>query len=307
MWRAATFAERKEAVDELVELVASMPDDTDRQALTWYSLASVSWEEGDVATTFERVTRARDLAARTGTPALVTQLGFMESAVLHALGELQRAEDLIEDAYDIYRRTRRWAAEPFRAGHRLLGLMEDDQLDEVIELAPMLLDSVYGPVFGECVAFAYHELGVPELAPAITPETPMLTDAWLFLGAATGAAHNRVSLGDLDNARALGVQLAPYAGRLAVVGTGPCLGDVDLVLARIALLEGDEGAALAHLDASVDRLDRGGAVPWLVRSLLRRHDITGEPADLARAAEVVASRRLPLLQRQVRERQAVSK
>jgi DNA-binding SARP family transcriptional activator len=307
MWRAATFPERKAAVEELAALAASMPTDTDRQALASYSLASVSWEEGDLTLTAERVARAQALAARTGTPALVTQLAFMELTVLQAKGEVREADRLVDDAYDLYRRTRRWEAEPFRAGHKLLAQMEMDGLEEIRVLAPHLLESHYGPVFGECVAFAYHELDAPELAAAITPESPMLTDAWLFLGAAAGALHNRVCLGDLENARTLGAQLAPYAGRLAVIGTGPALGDVDLALARLALLEGAEQRALAHLDASVETLARGGAVPWLVRALLYRHEVTADPVDLQRAADVVATRDLPLLQRRVRERRAASK
>jgi len=307
LWRAATFEARRDAVEELLALAETTPDDTDRQALAWYGAASISWEDGDVLLTAERVGRARGLAARTGTPALVTQLGFMEAAVLQARGEVQSADDLIEDAYELYRRTRRWAAEPFRAGHRLLGLMEHDRLDEVVALAPLLMESVYGAVFGECVAYAFHELGASELAPAVTADQPVLTDAWLFLGAATGAVHNRVSLGDMEVARALGAQLAPYAGRLAVVGTGPCLGSVDMALARIAQADGDEGAARAHLDASIDLLTRGGSVPWLVRSLLLRHDVTGDAADLERAEALVATRDLPLLRRRVTERRARSK
>jgi DNA-binding SARP family transcriptional activator len=307
MWRASTFPERRDAVEELAAMVEVMPADTDRQALAWYSRASVSWEQGDVDLTLEQLTRGQELAARTGTPALVTQLGFMESVVCTARGEVQRAEHLVEDAYDLYRRTRRWAAEPFRSGHRLLGLVEMDRLDEVEALAPDLLVSDYGPVFAECVAFAFHELGAPERARAITPDIPDLPDAWLFLGAATGAAHNRVYLGDLDGARILGAQLAPYSGRFAVVGTGPALGDVDLALARIALLDGDREGALRLLDRSVDLLARGGAVPWLVRALLQRHDLTADPADLERAGAALATRHLPLLERRLSERQAASK
>jgi hypothetical protein len=307
MWRASTFAERRDAVDELVALIDTLPADTDREALGCYCRASVSWEEGDIGLTLDLVTRAQELAAITGTPALVTQLGFMESVVRTARGEVQRAERLVEDAYDLYRRTRRWSAEPFRSGHRLLGLVEMDRLDEVELIAPDLLVSDYGPVFAECVAFAFHELGAPELAREITPEVPELPDAWLFLGAATGAAHNRVGLGDLDGARLLASQLAPYSGRFAVIGTGPALGDVDLALARIALLEGDADRAAHLLDRSVDLLERGGAVPWLVRALLERHALRADPADLERAAAALATRHLPLLARRLSERQAVSK
>jgi hypothetical protein len=307
LWRAATFEPRREAVDELLALAQTTPEDTDRQALAWYCSASISWEDGDVTLTAERVERARALADRTGTLALVTQLGFMDAAARQARGDVRTADDLIEEAYEVYRRTRRWAADPFRAGHRLLGLMEQDRLDDIVALAPLLMESVYGPVFGECVAYAYHELGAPELAPSVTPDRPALVDAWLFLGAAAGTVHNRVRLGDLEVARQVGEQLAPYAGRLAVVGTGPCLGDVHTALAVLARAEGDRSAALAHLDASVERLARGGALPWLVRSLLLRHEITGDADDLRRAEALVATRDLPLLRRRVEERQAVVK
>ena len=92
-----------------------------------------------------------------------------------------------------------------------------------------------------------------------------------------------------------------------MIGTGPVIGDVDLALARIAVLEGDDERAGHLLDRSVDLLERGGAVPWLVRALLERHALRADPADLDRAAAALATRELPLLARRLSERQAASK
>jgi hypothetical protein len=174
-------------------------------------------------------------------------------------------------------------------------------------VSPVLLESAYGLLFGECLAFALGELGELDRARSITPQEPMVVDSWAFLGVAAATVHNRLAIGDLTGAERVGAQLAPYAGRLATVGSGPAFGDVHLALGRLAHAHGDDTAALAHVDASVDLLGRGGLVPWHVRALLHRHELTGDPADLERAAEALATRELPHLERRLSERQAASK
>ena len=126
-------------------------------------------------------------------------------------------------------------------------------------------------------------------------------------------ARKRDHLGTRDGGEhAAAEDDTPHAGRSAAgcnLSRSLALrgGHVDLALARIAMLEGDESTALGHLDASVERLERGGAVPWFVRSLLYRHEMTADPADLRRASEAVATRDLPLLAARVAERRAASK
>jgi DNA-binding SARP family transcriptional activator len=307
MWRAATLPQRKEAVAEVLDLVGSGRPSPDLEAMTLFSAASVAWEEGDVATALARVRQARGLADRTGTPALVTQLAFFDVSILQGLGEVERADALIDATYDLYRRTRRWAADPFRAGYKMVGWLEMDRLDLIQEVADALMESAYGPMFGECLAFAFGELGELERATEITPPEPLLVDSWAFLGVAAATVHNRIGLGDLRGADQAGAMLAPYAGRLATVGTGPAFGDVHLALGRLAHAHGDDATALAHIDASVEALARGGLVPWHVRALLHRHELTADPADLERAASALATRELPHLERRLSERQAASK
>jgi mannose/cellobiose epimerase-like protein (N-acyl-D-glucosamine 2-epimerase family) len=93
--------------------------------------------------------------------------------------------------------------------------------------------------------------------------------------------------------------LRPYVGRLCATGTGAAFGDVHLAIARIEHLLGDHEAARRHVDASVTALTRANAVPWLVRALLLRAELTGDGADRDEAARLLQHRRLPLLERRV--------
>ena len=157
------------------------------------------------------------------------------------------------------------------------------------------------------MALVYAEVGDLDRAAELIPAEPPLIDGWPWLGVATAAAHNRVTFGNHANARILGDHLRPYSGRLATVGTGPAFGDVDMALGRIAHLLGDDDAALRHYGASVDLLGRAGAVPWLVRALLHRHEITGGSGRSGAGGRGRGHPDLPLLAGRVRERQAVSK
>jgi hypothetical protein len=277
------------------------------EAIAQFGAASVEWEVGDTDSVDRRVARARALAEVTGAPALITQIDFFRASLMIGRGELGAAESLIEDTYELYRRTRRWAADAFRAAYLITVWVEQERLDDILAAAPVILESQYAPAFGEAIAFGCLELGAADVAAPIVVETPPLFDSWMLLGIAAVAAHNRVTVGDTTAAEALRPVLRPYSGRMAVPGTGPNLGDVDLALARIERLLGDDDAALDHLDRSVGLLTRAGQRGWLVRALLERHDLTGAPADLDAAAQLVADTELTLLQRRVAGLQAASK
>jgi len=308
LWAPATLAERSEAAEELLTLVEAPGADfgPDLESLALFGAASVEWEVGDPRV-HDRMERARTLAVVTRAPALLTQIDFFRTALLIGRGEVKAAIQLVEDTYELYRRTRRWAADVFRAAFLTVAWMEMGRLDDIVAVAPDILGSQYAAAFGEAVAFAYLENGAPERAAPLLTELPPMFDSWMLLGVAAVGAHNRATVGDRDGARALYDVLLPYSGRMAVPGSGPALGDVDLALARVERLLGDEQSARHHLDRSVDLLTRAGNRPWLARALLERHELMGDPADLTAAADVVAGTGLQLLQNRIAALQVGSK
>jgi hypothetical protein len=308
LWTPRTLAPRREAAEELAAMVdapgASFP--AALEATAHFGAASVDWELGEPKV-HERIERAHELALVSGSPALLTQIDFFRAALMIGRGDTERAALLVEDTYDLYRRTRRWAADVFRCAFLTVAWMEMDRLDDVVAVASTILDSQYGSTFGEAVAFAYLELGAPERAAPIVAEPPPIFESWMLLGVAAIGAHNRVTAGDRAGAEMLHEVLLPYSGRMAVPGTGPALGDVDLALARIEAMLGDTAAARQHLDRSVELLTRADLRPWLARARLERYGLTGDPHDLTAAAEVVAGTGLVLLQRRIARLQAASK
>jgi hypothetical protein len=290
---------RVEAAGEFLELVEHSEVPRDIEALALFGAAGVDWERGDIHRAQERITRARTIAAALGSPALITQLDFFQVSVQLWRGKFAAADQLIDTAYDLYRRTRRWAADQFRAGFKTLAWMEQGRLDEIDAAAPSLLDGAYRPWFREVYAYALAHYGrLDDAAEVLEDELPPLFDCWLTPGIFVGAAHTRVVLGDVAGATTLREQLAPYAGRNGTVGTGPSFGDVDLALAEIAHLVGDDAAARRHIDASIAFTERTGGEPWLARGLLLRAELAGPEADRdrSRAAEIIDRLHLESLQ-----------
>jgi DNA-binding SARP family transcriptional activator len=76
--------------------------------------------------------------------------------------------------------------------------------------------------------------------------------------------------GQADRAARLHALLAPYAGRIGVVGRGAVVyGPIDTQLGLLALLAGDRTAAVAHLEEAVAICERIGAGPRAARARAR--------------------------------------
>lgn len=300
LWRASTVAERQVAVDELLGLIDAGLTPPELSATGLIGAAGVAWETADVTTAEAHRARARLLARELGSPALITQLDFFEATLLTWHGRLDEAHEMIDTAYDLYRRTRRWSADVFRAGFKIMVSLEQDRAEDILELAPLLLDSPYRPWFQEAVAFALTELGrLDEARALVGTDLPPFVDCWLYVGVLTTAAHTRVALGDVEAATTLRRLLVPHLGLLGSVGTGIACGDVALALGRLDLFLGDHDAARAMADRSVATCDAGGAGPWLVRALLFRAGVTGDDADRERAAGIVDRLDLQLLRHRI--------
>jgi DNA-binding SARP family transcriptional activator len=300
LWRAGTFDQRAAAASELLDLVESAPAPPEIEAIARFGAGSVSWELGEVAAAESQVRRAREIAGRLNSPALITQLDFFQATIHIWFGRLHAAEALVDTTYDLYRRTRRWQADTFRAGFMVGIWMEQDRADDVVSVAPMILDSPYRPWFGEALALVLFELGRPdEASEIISGGLPPMVDSWLALGVLGASAHNRVSLGDRQAAEQLREQLGPLVGRLACVGTGTAFGDIAYALARVDDFLGDHRAARRHADLSVEVTGRAGQGPWLARSLLFRAELTGDEADRERAKTIIDHLDLTLLRQRL--------
>ena len=77
---------------------------------------------------------------------------------------------------------------------------------------------------------------------------------WLWLETTTAAAHVRAYLGDEAACAVLFERLLPFAGR-ADVTAGPFLGGIDLALARLAGVVGDDATARRYAGAAVAMLE----------------------------------------------------
>ena len=301
LWRARTEAEREAAADELLELSQTTELPPPLHAVALFQAGATAWERGDVTGAERFVQAAAPVAQRTGSPALITQLGFFRTSIHCWYGRFDAAEESLQESYELYRRTRRWAAESIRAGSRLVILAERDQLDLVLdEDLPHLLAEPYGRWFREGVALALTEAGRLDDADALLQGTPPpLDDCWLYVGVLCAAAHSRCALGDVATARMIRDHLRPLGPRLGTVGTGAGFGDLDFALARIEQLLGDTDAARRHIERSVDFLRRTGEGPWVARSLLFHAELTGDQATWAEAAEMVERLDLRLLRRRI--------
>jgi hypothetical protein len=300
MYRPSTFDARAEASDELRALAEAGRLDGVTEAEALFVAASVHWDRVELLPALALVERAQRLAERTGSAALISQLGLFRGSILTTLGRLTEAIAQIEAAAELYRRTRRLAAETFRLSFLSMPAFERDDHQPVLDLVELAAESALHPWLMECAAFGFVEMDEPERARAlIGNRLPPPDDTWLLLGATVAGAHVRVTLGDVEGAAALLPRLAPYVGRLGASGTGVAFGDVALAVARIHHLLGHDDEARALADRSVSDLGRSGPSPWLVRSLLFRTELTGDDDDHARAADIVEQLDLPLLRRRL--------
>lgn len=298
MWRASSRDVIAATAQELLDVAGHRDDELAATGLMATSF--VSWERGDVHDAEDRVVRALAIATRLGNPALLSQLGFCRVATLTWQGRLAEAERVLEETHELYRRTRRFASDALRAGYLTVIRTEQDRVDEVLEDASVLLAPPYGPWFREAMIWALTEAGrLGEADELVADQPPPLRDCWLYVGVLAAAAHSRAALGRRDHATIIRDHLRPHAGFVAATGTGSAFGDVDLALARCELVLGDTDAARRHLDASVEVCGRSGDNPWLVRALLLRADLSGDPADHDRAVAMVRRLELPLLTRRV--------
>ncbi len=300
MYRPSTFDARADAADELRSLAETGRLDGVTEAEGLFVAASVHWDRVELLPALALVERAQRLSERTGSAALISQLGLFRGSILTTLGRLTEAIARIEAAAELYRRTRRLSAETFRLSFLSMPAFELDDRQPVLDLVELAAESALRPSADGVRDVPLRRDGRSRPGRALIGNgLPPPDDTWLLLGATTAGAHVRVALGDEEGAAALLPRLAPYVGRLGASGTGVAFGDVALAVARIHHLLGHDGEARALADRSVSDLGRSGPSPWLVGALLFRAELAGDEGDHARAAGIVDQLDLPLLRRRL--------
>ena len=290
IWRAPTLAERRALAEELAGVAEA------HELPAWivfcgaFARMFTTYELGEPAD--PHLPRLRALAEASGSPAARTQLGWFEAGWYGQRGEYATAERVAWETYELYRRTRRWAAEVILGGAMLLVWVDRGQFPEGVGIdIGAVLESTYSLIAKEALAWALLESGLADQARAVigpsgtVPEPP---DDWGWLATLAGAGLVRAELGDVDAVARLYPQLLPYAGLVVMSGSVPSFGVVDWALACCAEALGETEAARRHAGAAVDLARRIGARALLARTLV----VDGRvQADEARAAASFAEAR----------------
>ena len=209
LYRPSTFDARAEASDELRALAEADRLDGVVEAEALFVAASVHWDRVELLPALDLVERAQRLAERSGSAALISQLGLFRGSILTTLGRLAEAIAQIEAAAELYRRTRRLSAETFRLSFLAMPAFELDDHQPVVDLVELAAESALQPWLMECAAFGFVEMGDPDRARAlIGNRLPPPDDSWLLLGATVAGAHVRVAAGR----RRCGNRAPPPAG-----------------------------------------------------------------------------------------------
>ena len=85
----------------------------------------------------------------------------------------------------------------------------------------------------------------------------------------------RTALGDAAAAAKMYEPLSAYRGGVAMAGSLPIAGSVDLALSGLARVTGETALALEHAEAAIEVESRMGSRAWLARALEARWAATG--------------------------------
>ncbi|GAC60528.1 putative regulatory protein [Gordonia sihwensis NBRC 108236] len=261
---------------------------------------------GDIPQTKARLRAAIAGSERMRLPVLRAQLRWMEAALAVWHGDFALAEEHFRTALAVHRQT-----ELYVAGSGALALMAtanqrgvfDDVVDEVLgtgggdrmewvrtvmSAAP---DNRVSTLLAAGVATVAVEHGDAALVQSMidlwrADDRPMI---WTSLAQAVVLANLVVEERFVDDARAFIDVLAPYAGHIATVGQVGCVGPVDLALAGLYDLIGDDAAADAALGRARALSIAGDSRPGLLRCRLFEALRAPDSADRAREIAAIAA------------------
>ncbi|MFT4087381.1 MAG: BTAD domain-containing putative transcriptional regulator [Gordonia sp. (in: high G+C Gram-positive bacteria)] len=239
---------------------------------------------GDLTSTQTRLRRAIAGSERMRLPVLRAQLRWMEMAVAVWHAGFDLAREHLRIAMAVHQQT-----ELYIAGSGTLALMAaagqqgvgDDLIDGALGTDGDWMGWVRGALHSASdnqvvrllaagVASIAWKHGDEALVHTMidrwtAEETPMF---WTSLAQATVLADLVVELGAVEKAPPFVTYLKPFAGGIATVGQVGCVGPVDLTLARLHYLCGDDADGDAALDRARRLCEDGGSASGVLRCRL---------------------------------------
>ncbi len=280
---------------ELAERMVAVADRPDVPA-EWRFLAqlahwSAAYQLG--ADPHPGLPRLRELAAACPSLMPSIQLGLSETAVFGAEGRHQEAERRLSEIEEIYRRTRRWGADPVMIGTIAVSRTDQGRGGELLAMREFVSSGGYADHFRVLLGWIAAETGAADVLEEVLPEAaplPGLPEDWLWLAVTVGAALVVAHAGRPEAADLYG-RLRPFAGEMGVAGTSPLMSSVDQALGRLAAALGDDDTAWEHLHDAVRLEAAVGAHVWRARSLAALAEVGARSSDPARRREADEARR----------------
>lgn len=291
--------EREARLAEVARLCETHGLSWETRFASHHQLALVRAERADLDGAADCLGAARQALEGRGGGRYRAQLYWFESGLLTARGDHREARRLVEEAYELHRRGRRYDAETLRfAG---LGAIATDVggLEEVLAVAADLpVSSAYRHTSNASIAWMLTEIGRHDDAARLLESARQLgphPDDFTRLYSQCCELQALVEVGDRGGAEALHEQLAPFAGRWACSGTSPLsAGLVDLALARADALAGRTHVARRRFELAAEGHERMQVPAWTARTLAHQGSFllgTGDRDDRVAAREALARAR----------------
>jgi DNA-binding SARP family transcriptional activator len=227
-------------------------------------------EVADLAGADADLEAASAAAERLREPAMLAQIAWFRATRALLVGNADEAEGLSGEALALHRRTGLWGAlECFST--QLFQIRR--QQGRIIELEPVLLDMAGSSEFSgfrEAMALMYLDVDRVDDAVAALGDrcdfASMPRDwSWLYLTCLQADVCS--VLGDDASRRRLCDELSPFAGQLAVIGTGiGCWGPVAYYVGRLEAALGRLDVAERWLSQAFAMADGIGATHWRDRA-----------------------------------------
>ncbi|MFC0440017.1 BREX system ATP-binding domain-containing protein [Kutzneria buriramensis] len=224
----------------------------------------------------------------------VLHLALSRRSTLRALrGRLSDARDLAREAWELGRRCGLPDADAVYWGQlfsvwRFGGLDEDDAAHMERMLVELVEHSRLRAAHEAALVLILIDRGEHDDARTrfarMIAELPDLRHDMVYVWTLSLLASGAAALGDRDAAAVLYPALTPFAGRFAVpAGAVSCLGSVELSLAQLAALTGDDEAARQHFQAAVTAHREADVPAWLALSCLEYATFLGNRGQQARS------------------------
>jgi hypothetical protein len=291
MWRAVPGDVRL----ALAERMVAVADEPDVPA-EWRFLAelahwSAAYQLG--ADPDEGLPRLRELAAACPSIMPSIQVALSETAVLGAAGRHREAEERLAEIAHLYRRTRRWGADPVLIGTITVSRTDQGRGGEILAMRHAMASDGYGEQLRVLLGWVATEIGADDDYEDVLPSgvpLPDVPDDWLWLAVTIGSALVVAGRGRPE-AAALYERLRPFAGEMGLTGTAPLMASVDQALGRLAAALGDDDAAWEHLQEAVRLETTVKAHVWRARSLAALAEVGERSSDPERRAAAADARR----------------